>query len=38
MRMALGYTALLLVTTLALLVWSVAFFIVGVWRFNRRYA
>ena len=28
----------LLVTTLALLVWSVAFFIVGVWRFNRRYA
>jgi len=27
-----------LVTTLALLVWSVAFFIIGVWRFNRRYA
>ncbi len=28
----------LLVTTLALLVWSVAFFTIGVWRFNRRYA
>jgi ABC-2 type transport system permease protein len=28
----------LLVTTLVLLVWSTAFFIVGVWRFNRRYA
>jgi hypothetical protein len=27
-----------LVTTLALLGWSVAFFIIGVWRFNRRYA
>ena len=27
-----------LVTTLALLVWSVAFFIIGVWRFNKRYA
>jgi ABC-2 type transport system permease protein len=25
-------------TTLALLAWSVAFFIIGVWRFNRRYA
>lgn len=30
-------TALLL-TTLALLVWSAAFFVIGVWRFNRRYA
>ena len=27
-----------LVTTLALLAWSVAFFIIGVWRFNKRYA
>jgi ABC-type Na+ efflux pump permease subunit len=27
-----------LFTTLALLVWSIAFFIIGVWRFNRRYA
>jgi ABC-type Na+ efflux pump permease subunit len=27
-----------LVTTLALLAWSIFFFIVGVWRFNRRYA
>jgi len=26
------------VTTLALLAWSVVFFLVGVWRFNRRYA
>jgi len=26
------------VTTLALLAWSVAFFIIGVWRFNKRYA
>jgi ABC-type transport system involved in multi-copper enzyme maturation permease subunit len=30
-------TALLL-TTLALLVWSVVFFVIGVWRFNKRYA
>jgi ABC-type Na+ efflux pump permease subunit len=28
----------LLVTTLVLLVWSSAFFAIGVWRFNRRYA
>jgi ABC-type Na+ efflux pump permease subunit len=28
----------LLVTTLVLLVWSVVFFVIGVWRFNRRYA
>jgi len=28
----------LLVNTLVLLVWSAAFFVVGVWRFNRRYA
>lgn len=28
----------LLVTTLVLLVWSAAFFAIGVWRFNRRYA
>jgi len=28
----------LLVTTLVLLVWSAAFFTIGVWRFNRRYA
>jgi ABC-2 type transport system permease protein len=27
-----------LVTTLVLLVWSVAFFVIGVWRFNKRYA
>lgn len=27
-----------LVTTLVLLAWSAAFFIIGVWRFNRRYA
>ena len=27
-----------IVTTLVLLVWSVAFFVIGVWRFNRRYA
>lgn len=27
----------LLVTTLALLAWSAAFFTIGVWRFNRRY-
>ena len=27
-----------LVTTLALLVWSILFFIIGVWRFNKRYA
>jgi ABC-2 type transport system permease protein len=27
-----------LVTTLALLAWSIAFFVIGVWRFNRRYA
>jgi ABC-2 type transport system permease protein len=27
-----------LVTTLVLLAWSVVFFVVGVWRFNRRYA
>jgi ABC-2 type transport system permease protein len=26
-----------LVTTLVLLAWSVAFFIIGVWRFNKRY-
>ena len=25
-------------STLAMLVWSVAFFIIGVWRFNKRYA
>jgi hypothetical protein len=24
-------------TTLTMLVWSVAFFVIGVWRFNRRY-
>jgi ABC-2 type transport system permease protein len=28
----------LLLTVLALLVWSAAFFTIGVWRFNRRYA
>lgn len=28
----------LLMTTLALLVWSTAFFAIGVWRFNKRYA
>jgi len=28
----------LLVTTLVLLAWSIAFFVIGVWRFNRRYA
>ena len=28
----------LLVTTLALLAWSVVLFVIGVWRFNRRYA
>ena len=28
----------LLVTTLALLTWSVTFFAIGVWRFNKRYA
>ena len=28
----------LLVNTLVLLVWSLAFFVIGVWRFNRRYA
>jgi ABC-type Na+ efflux pump permease subunit len=27
-----------LTTTLALLAWSIVFFIIGVWRFNRRYA
>ncbi len=27
-----------LITTLALLAWSIVFFIIGVWRFNRRYA
>ena len=27
-----------LVTTLVLLAWSIAFFIIGVWRFNKRYA
>lgn len=27
-----------LITTLALLAWSIAFFVIGVWRFNRRYA
>ncbi len=27
-----------LVTTLAMLAWSVAFFIIGAWRFNKRYA
>jgi len=27
-----------LITTLVLLAWSVVFFIIGVWRFNRRYA
>jgi len=27
-----------LVTALALLAWSVIFFVVGVWRFNKRYA
>jgi ABC-type Na+ efflux pump permease subunit len=27
-----------LMTTLALLAWSIVFFIVGVWRFNKRYA
>jgi len=27
-----------LITMLALLVWSIVFFIIGVWRFNRRYA
>ena len=25
-------------TTLAMLIWSVAFFVIGVWRFNKRYA
>ena len=28
----------LLLTTLALLLWSTAFFVIGVWRFNKRYA
>ena len=28
----------LLVNTLVLLAWSVAFFVIGVWRFNKRYA
>jgi ABC-type transport system involved in multi-copper enzyme maturation permease subunit len=28
----------LVVNTLILLGWSVAFFIIGVWRFNKRYA
>ena len=28
----------LIVTTLAMLAWSAAFFAIGVWRFNRRYA
>ena len=28
----------LLINTLVLLVWSAAFFFIGVWRFNRRYA
>jgi ABC-2 type transport system permease protein len=28
----------LLITTLVLLAWSVVFFVVGVWRFNKRYA
>jgi hypothetical protein len=27
-----------LVTALVLLVWSIAFFVIGVWRFNKRYA
>ncbi len=27
-----------LVTTLVLLIWSAAFFVIGVWRFNKRYA
>jgi ABC-2 type transport system permease protein len=27
-----------LVTTLVLLVWSMTFFVIGVWRFNKRYA
>lgn len=27
-----------LITTLALLAWSILFFIIGVWRFNKRYA
>jgi ABC-2 type transport system permease protein len=27
-----------LITTLVMLLWSVVFFVVGVWRFNRRYA
>ncbi len=31
-------TTTLLMTTLALLVWSTAFFAIGVWRFNKRYA
>ena len=26
------------VTMLVLLAWSVAFFVIGVWRFNKRYA
>jgi ABC-type transport system involved in multi-copper enzyme maturation permease subunit len=26
------------VTMLVLLAWSIAFFVIGVWRFNRRYA
>jgi len=28
----------LLITTLILLLWSVAFFVIGVWRFNKRFA
>jgi ABC-type transport system involved in multi-copper enzyme maturation permease subunit len=28
----------LLVTTMVLLIWSAAFFTIGVWRFNKRYA
>jgi len=27
-----------LVTALILLTWSVTFFVIGVWRFNKRYA